>query len=309
MSDVVVFDKTGTLTKGIFSVETAEYMYAGAEQLVLALVAGNKHPISQAIEKHLVAAGVSAHADLGNVVVLPGKGMKSNLLGYSLLAGSPSFTQMGSNTVVQELVASGVTLFTVSLAGQAVAVFGLSDTPRDEARALVLELVARGKSVMILSGDTRPAVEKLAQQVGVALEKVHAGCSPAYKQTIVRDLQRSGKRVCFVGDGTNDGPALASADVSLAISSGSEVAITAAGAVILTSDVRAGVISCMDLAFWAHRHTMMALTWAVLYNVFAVLLASGALVRVRIEPRWAGLGELASVLPVVAIAFLLKLRK
>ena len=121
-------------------------------------------------------------------------------------------------------------------------------------------------------------------------------------------MQSKGKRVCFIGDGTNDGPALSRADISLAMAAGSDVALTAAGGVLLGSDLCRGVLAFMDIANAARMHMRLALAWCVLYNIFAVLLASGALVKVRVEPRWAGIGEVVSVVPVIAIAFGLNVR-
>jgi P-type E1-E2 ATPase len=181
-------------------------------------------------------------------------------------------------------------------------------TPRPGAGGLVVELNRRGKDVMIRSGDTPSAVHHLANVIDVPEQDVYAAHTPEEKDVAIAALQAKGKRVCFIGDGTNDGPALSRADISLAMAAGSDVALTAAGGVLLGSDLCRGVLAFMEIANAARMHAQLALAWCVLYNIFAILLASGALVKVRIEPRWAGIGEVVSVVPVIVIAFGLDVR-
>jgi cation transport ATPase len=309
--DVVAFDKTGTLTQGNFMIERSDILVKGAEQMILALVKDNVHPISRGVYRHLstlVSAPTEQHGGtVTDIVSLPGKGIKASVCGFPLLGGSPSFTGACSHPLTSELQSSGLSLFSVTLAGQPIAFFGLSDTPRPGASALVAELARRGKDVMILSGDTPSAVQHLANVIDIPQRDVYAAHTPEEKDAAIAALQAKGKRVCFIGDGTNDGPALSRADISLAMAAGSDVALTAAGGVLLGSDLRRGVLAFMDIATAARMHAQLALAWCVLYNIFAILLASGALVKVRIEPRWAGIGEVVSVVPVVAIAFALDL--
>ncbi|KAG2343050.1 heavy metal translocatin [Suillus weaverae] len=310
--DVLVFDKTGTLTQGYLTTERVEILVEGAEQIVSALVKDNNHPISQGVRRyldtHLSAATQYRGGIVTDIVSLPGKGIKASVCGFPLLGGSPTFTGACSHPLSTELQSSGLTLFTVTLAGQAIAFFGLVDTSRPEASALVVELTRRGKGVMIFSGDTTAAVHHLAKTIGIPLDNAFAAYTPEDKDAAIIALQAKGQRVCFVGDGTNDGPALSCADVALAIAAGSDVALTAAGAVLLGSDLRRGVLALLDIAAAARMHAYWALAWCIFYNLFAILLASGAFIKVRIEPRWAGIGEMVSVLPVVAIGFWLDVR-
>ena len=310
--NVIAFDKTGTLTQGNFTVERAEILIEGAEQIINALIKDNKHPISQGVHRYL-SANLSAETQhrggtVTDIVSLPGKGVKGSVRGFPLLGGNPNFTGACSHPFSSDLRSSGLTVFTVTLAGQAIAFFGLADTPRPDANALVVELTRRGKDVLILSGDVPAVVYHLANAIGIAHDRTYAENSPEDKDAVIATLQANGQRVCFVGDGTNDGPALSRADVSLAIGAGSDVALTAAGAVLVGSDLHRGVLSLLDIATAARMHTYWALAWCIFYNVFAILLASGALVKVRIEPRWAGIGEVVSILPVVIIAFGLHVR-
>lgn len=307
--DVVAFDKTGTLTQGNFTMERAEILVEGTEQIVHALVKDNKHPISQGVYRYLSArlpvspARQQQGGTVTDIVSLPGKGIKASVCGFPLLGGSPSFTGACSHPLSSDLQASGLTLFSVTLAGQVIAFFGLADTPRPGAHTLVAELTRRGKDVIILSGDTPSAVQHLATTLNINPENAYAAYTPADKDVAIASLQAKGRRVAFIGDGTNDGPALSRADVALAMAAGSDVALTAAGGVLLGSDLCRGVLALLDIATVTRAHARWALAWCVLYNVLAVLLASGVLVKVRVEPRWAGIGEVVSIVPVVAIAF------
>jgi cation transport ATPase len=310
----VAFDKTGTLTQGNFTMERAEILVKDTEQIVHALVKDNKHPISQGVLRYLSThpQALSGPQQRGgavtDIISVPGKGVKASICGFPLLGGSPSFTGACSHPLAADLQASGLSLFTVTLAGQPIAFFGLADTPRSGADVLVAELTRRGKDVIVLSGDTHSAVHHLATAINIPAQNVYASYTPEDKDDAIASMQAKGQRVAFIGDGTNDGPALSRADVALAMAAGSDVALTAAGGVLLGSDIHRGVLALFDIATATRGHANLALAWCVLYNVFAVLFASGALVKVRIEPRWAGIGEVVSVLPVIAIAFALDAR-
>lgn len=314
--DVVAFDKTGTLSCGSFSLSRSEILVEGVEDLIADLTSSNGHPISKAILAHVTSlvslskrtSSTEAAASPNGIISLPGMGVKATLSGYPLLGGSPRFTGVANLPLIQELTSLGLTLFTVTLGGELVAAFGLADVARPESAGLVADLIARGKRVVILSGENVGAVERFARSIELPIEDVRASCSPADKATFIADLQKEGHRVAFVGDGTNDGPALAQANLSLSIGSGSEVAIAASGAVIFGTNLRRSGVGALDLAAHARQHIIASLAWCGIYFVFAILLASGAFVKFRIEPQWAGLGELVSVLPVVAIGLGLDLR-
>jgi Cd2+-exporting ATPase len=313
--DVIAFDKTGTLTQGNFTTERVEILIKGAEHVIKALVQDNKHPISQGVHRYLSAhlSGVAEHRGgaVTDIVSLPGKGIKAKVAGFPLLGGSPVFTGACTHPLISDFQRSGLTLFTVTLAGQTIALFGLADVPRPNSNVLIAELTRRGKDVMIFSGDTPSAVHRLAKAVGVPVNKAYAAHTPEDKVAAIVALQAKGQRVCFIGDGTNDGPALSHADASLAVAEGSDVAVTAAGAVLLGSagaDLHRGVLALLDISSAIGTHCRWALAWCICYNLFAILLASGAFVKARIQPRWAGIGEVVSVLPVVGIAFMIDVR-
>lgn len=235
-------------------------------------------------------------------------GLRAKLSGFPLLAGNPVFTGASAEPLVQELSALGLTLFTVTLGGQLLAAYGLADTPRHESSALLADLIGAGKRVMILSGDTQRAVDRFARSVDIPSAFTRATCTPADKAEYIASLQRVGQRVAFVGDGTNDGPALAQADLAIAIGTGSKTAVAASGAIVFGSSLRRSVLGTLSLAKHAQQHIVAALAWCVVYFVFAILLASGAFVKFRVQPQWAGLGELISILPVLMIGAGLDLR-
>ncbi|KAF8198891.1 E1-E2 ATPase-domain-containing protein [Mycena galopus ATCC 62051] len=307
--DVVVFDKTGTLSRGVFSLERKELLAHGVDKIIHPLISSNEHPISKAVLAH-VSPNVSRLPDssVPGITSLPGMGISATLAGYPLLAGNPTFTGAVQHPFIQEFTTRGLTLFTVTLAGELVAAFGLADTPRADAATLLEALAARGKRVFVLSGDNAGAVARFAAMLPIQPADAQAACTPAGKAEFVKGLQARGQRVCFVGDGTNDAPALAQADVALCVVAGADVAVAAAGALVAGESMRRGVLGALDVAKHAQQHMVVALGWCVLYNAAALLFAGGAFVWVRIEPQWAGLGELVSLVPVLVVGLALDLR-
>lgn len=204
-----------------------------------------------------------------------------------------------------------LTLFAVTSNKGLIATFGLSDTIRPSAREAIKTLKQQGCAVYIVSGDAQPVVSVLAEQLDVPSDHAIGGCLPQTKLEHIRSLQqgRQGRRakVMFVGDGTNDSLALAQADVGVFLSSGTDIALSAADVVILDSDDTVDLARSMrvifDISRGAVRRIVVNFVWAFVYNVVAVLLAAGAFVRVRVAPEYAGLGEMVSVVPVVLVAW------
>jgi len=303
--DVFAFDKTGTLTEGKMRVLEASLLDEQASPLIATLVANQTHPISKAISAHVgCAPEVLTHMTqrFPDPVVHPGKGLQSAFAGFALLGGSAEYTQAEFEPDLKGDVSSSA--FYVTLGGLTVARFALQDMERSDAKDLVRKLQAAGKGVVVISGDLPGPVERLAASIGLAPSDANSRCSPSAKLDIIRDLQASGARVCYVGDGANDAAALAAANVSIAIGGGADLAQATAD-ITIASDRRLkdSIMASLALARLARWHIKVGFAWSIVYNVFAVLLASGAFVRVRIAPRWAGLGELASLLPVFIIAF------
>jgi heavy metal translocating P-type ATPase len=308
----VVFDKTGTLTTGCLSVKESNYvdgLTADIKPILLGLVSGIKHPVSQAIAEHLQTLGVSPAAVL-DTKSLPGKGVLGNWNGNEIRAGNTSWTQTTSSPELQQFLTSGSTVLCFTVNNTLRAVYALRDTLRPEAAHLVSTLHTKGVSVSIVSGDETGAVQKTAESLGIPSSNALSHCSPADKQAYIQTLKTSSANstVLFLGDGTNDAIALTSADIGVHMSEGTDVARSAADVVLTHADLR-GVLVLIELSRKALRRIMFNFAWSFAYNLFAILLAAGAFVNFRVPPAFAGVGEIVSVLPVIAIAIGLRWAK
>lgn len=187
------------------------------------------------------------------------------------------------------------------------ALFGLEDALRPDTASTVTELLSRGIDVSIVSGDDEGPVAALARQLNVT--KYKSRCTPADKQQFMLDINPHGKATTvFCGDGTNDAVALAQATIGIHMNEGTDVAQSAADVILARSSL-SDILTLIDLSKASMRRIIFNFGWAFTYNTFAILLASGALVNTRIPPQYAGLGELVSVLPVIAIAMQLRWAK
>ncbi|KAK4249849.1 E1-E2 ATPase-domain-containing protein [Corynascus novoguineensis] len=326
----VVLDKTGTITQGKLSV--AREWYAENDQnttksLLLGLIGGTKHPVSVAVATHLKAQGVSP-SPVSDPKALTGKGVEGAAKGSGvfLRAGNSRWLKLDSDLEVQSMLSQGHTVFCFTIAGSVAAVFGLQDTIRPDAAPTVKTLLERGISVHIISGDDDGAVRSVAAQLNIAETNLRSRCTPLEKQVYVQTLLAGttsrpeqtvrGRKnkpviVMFCGDGTNDAPALAQATIGVHVNQeggGTDVANNAADVVLLRPDLRR-ILTIVDLSAKSVRRIVFNFAWSFVYNVLAILLAAGAFVRARIPPEFAGLGELVSVLPVIAAAALLRWSK
>ena len=207
---------------------------------------------------------------------------------------------------VQSLLPQGFTVFCVVINDDLHAIFGLEDSLRPDATSVVSSLVSRGIIVSIVSGDDDGAVQTIASKLGIPPSNAKSRCSPADKQKYLQDIiGESQDVVIFCGDGTNDAVPLAHASIGVHMNEGTDVAQSAADAV-LTRPALTGILVLMDLSRAAFLRIVFNFSWAFIYNLFAILLASGAFVNARIPPQYAGLGEVVSVLPVIAITLQLK---
>jgi Cd2+-exporting ATPase len=196
--------------------------------------------------------------------------------------------------------------FCVSLDGKLLAVYGLADELRAESNDVVKSLHAKGIEVYIVSGDNPSAVSNLAHTIGIPDTHVKANVLPAGKSEFVRTLQsQSRSPVIFCGDGINDAPALSQANVGISFVSAAEIAASAADVLFLSTNLHS-LLELIGLSRKVHHRVLLNFAWAGVYNLFAICLAAGVLVVWRIEPRWAGIGELVSVLPVVVVGWSLK---
>jgi P-type Cu2+ transporter len=283
--DAVLFDKTGTLTKGAHKVTGV----AGGDR-VLPLAAGveadSEHPLARAI---VAAAGTPAPAT--DFRSLTGRGVRATIDGVPYAVGGPALLRELGAEVPGELRADtegwasrgAAVLHLISLEGDHPVVIGalaLEDEIRPEAREAIAQLRREGvRKIAMITGDARAVAESVGGDLG--LDEVFAEVLPADKDSAVAGLQQRGHKVAMVGDGVNDAPALARADVGIAIGAGTDVAIESAGVVLASSDPR-GVTGVIRLSRASYRKMVQNLAWAAGYNIVAIPLAAGVL-------AWAGI--------------------
>jgi P-type Cu2+ transporter len=312
--DTVVMDKTGTLTKG--EPEVTDVVADGlSEYELLALAAAvereSEHPLAQAVARRADEAGVPrlAATAFRNV---PGHGAQANVDGQRVLVGNRRLMttegidlgDMGLHR--DELAAAGRTAVLVAIDGRAAGVLAIADAPRDTAAASVRELHAMNIQVVMLTGDNEATARRIAGQIGI--DTVIAEVLPGDKSAQVADLHRAGKRVAMVGDGVNDAPALAVADLGIAIGAGTDVAIETADVVLMRSDPL-DVPIALRIGKGTLRKMRQNLDWAIGYNAIALPIAAGVFEPVFglvLRPEIAALSMSGSSLLVAVNALLLK---
>ncbi|EHK99825.1 putative P-type cation-transporting ATPase [Glarea lozoyensis 74030] len=305
--DHVIFDKTGTLTEGKMSVIEEDYFDFSKElvtRLALGMTGDIQHPVSAAVAKHLIDQDVKPEL-LYDLKTLPGKGIEGTWNGELIRAGNSRWLSLQSHPAVQSLLSQSLSAFCITMNDRLIGIYGLQDQLRSDALDVVTALKARNISVHIVSGDDQGAVQAIASELDIPAMNVQSKSTPSQKAEYIKSL--SPAVTLFVGDGTNDAPALASASVGVHISSDTATSIAESAAdIILVRPVLHGVIILLNLSKASYQRIMFNFGWAFVYNLFAILLAAGAFVGARIPPAYAGLGEIVSVLPVVAAAWALK---
>ncbi|MET1035623.1 MAG: copper-translocating P-type ATPase [Arthrobacter sp.] len=285
--DVVLLDKTGTLTEGRHAVTGTAPMpgTSAAELLAVAasVEADSEHPVARAI----VRAAASDHdaSRLGlrgsDFASLTGRGVRATVGGVEASVGGPNMLRELGLGTPEELrdaatgwTGRGAGVLHVVREGRIIGALALEDRVRPESRAAVKALQRRGVKVALVTGDARQVADAVGKDLGI--DEVFAEVLPRDKDTKVQELQRRGLRVAMVGDGVNDSPALARAEVGIAIGAGTDVAMESAGVVLAGNDPRA-VLSMIDLSRASYRKMIQNLVWATGYNVLAVPVAAGAL--------------------------------
>ncbi|WDZ90938.1 heavy metal translocating P-type ATPase [Nocardiopsis sp. HUAS JQ3] len=286
--DTVLFDKTGTLTRGAPAVTgTAAASGHTSERMVAlagAVEADSEHPLARAIVRAAWEAGAVPAAT--GFRSLTGRGVRASVEGSDVHVGGPSLLESLGLTEPDDLAGRtgpwrerGATVLHVLVDGEVAGALALADEVRPESAAAVRRLQERGVRVAMVTGDARNVADAVAERLG--LDEVFAQVLPDQKDAVVRDLQSRGNRVAMVGDGVNDAPALARADVGIAIGAGTDVAIGSAGVVLASDDPR-GVVAVRELSAAGYRKMVQNLVWAAGYNVVAVPLAAGVLAPVGI---------------------------
>ncbi len=306
--DTVVFDKTGTLTRGEPNI-TDVLAQAGASKeqalrLAAGLEAGSEHPLAEAIVRGAREAGV-VPAPVEGFDSIPGHGVQGRIDGVPALLGNRRLMQREGVDIaavqpdMERLEADGKTAMLLASGGRLVAVIAVADTVKPEAKEAIAGLRSEKVQVIMLSGDNQRTAEAIGRLLGI--DRVIADVLPADKAQVIKELQASGKVVAMVGDGVNDAPALATADIGIAIGSGSDVAKETGGIILVRSDVR-DVVAGIRLSRSTMRTIRQNLFWAFIYNAVGVPIAAFGL----LNPMIAAAAMALSSLSVIVNSALLK---
>ena len=313
----VVLDKTGTLTEGKPAItDIVRAAAAPAEEDLLALVAAaerpSEHPLGAAIVREAVEVRGLPPRMATAFEAMPGAGIRAAVGDTIVLVGRPGFLIDAGVDVApltraaDELAAAGKTPVFVALDGRLSAVIAIADTVKPGSIEAVAQLRHLGLEVLMLTGDNRRTAEAIARTLGI--ERVLADIRPDAKSAAVKALQAEGKPVAMVGDGINDAPALASADVGIAMGTGTDVAIESAGVTLMSGDPR-GLITAIALSQATMRNIRQNLFWAFAYNIVLIPVAMGALYPVAgilLDPILAAAAMALSSVTVVSNALRLR---
>jgi len=308
--DTVAFDKTGTLTEGKPTLVAAEAAPGHERELMpwsAAIQAGSEHPLAQAVVEAARRAGTE-RLSAAKVAAVAGRGMSAEVQGRALRLGSTRYMQeLGVDLSALRAMADGLQdegrtvswLADVTTAPVLVGLLAFGDTPKASAAAAVARLQALNVRTVMITGDNRGSARVVAERLGIG--QVEAEVLPADKADIVNRLKAGGRTVAMVGDGINDAPALALADVGIAMSTGTEVAMQAAGITLMRGDP-ALVADAIDISRRTWRKIRQNLFWAFAYNVVGIPLAAAGL----LNPMVAGAAMALSSVSVVSNALMLR---
>ncbi|MBS1156212.1 MAG: ATPase, type:Copper-translocating P-type ATPase:Heavy metal translocating P-type ATPase [Proteobacteria bacterium] len=304
----VVFDKTGTLTRGEPNVTNVLTFSSLTEldslRLAAGLELGSEHPLAEAIVRALRQRGIEPPAVTG-FEAIPGHGVRGTVESRSVLLGNRRlFQQQGVDIGIAEasliqLETEGKTAMLLACDGHLAAAIAVADTLKPEAKEAVSELKANGIEVILLTGDNARTAHAIGHEL--AIDRVIAEVLPADKAQVIKSLQADGKVVAMVGDGVNDAPALATADIGIAIGSGSDVAKETGGIILIRNDVR-DVVAGIRLSRATMRTIKQNLFWAFVYNSIGVPIAALGL----LNPILAAAAMALSSLSVIINSALLK---
>jgi P-type Cu+ transporter len=311
----VAFDKTGTLTAGRPDVTDLK-AFGMEEKDLLRLAAsaesGSEHPLAEAVVRRAEQEGLSL-VEASQFVALPGKGVESQIFGKKVLAGNRMLFKEQGVDLPEDLLSSaalfeeqGKTAMLISKDGQACGVIAIADRLKDTAAAAVAELKRMKMDVVMITGDNSRSAAAVASQLGI--DHVFSEVLPKEKANEVKRLQQDGNKVAFVGDGINDAPALAQADVGIAIGGGTDVAIET-GDIVLMKDSLLDAVAAIQLSRKVISRIKLNIFWAFAYNAALVPVAAGVLYPffgITFRPELAGLAMALSSVTVVSLSLLLK---
>ena len=314
-AQVIALDKTGTLTKGRPELTDFSVTAAFSEEQVLRLVATaerpSEHPIAEAIVEGARARGVSP-GEARNFNAEPGFGVSAEVEGHQVHVGADRYMRRLDldiavfSTMAEKLGDEGKTPLYAAVDKQLAGIFAVSDPIKDSTPQAINALHREGLRVAMITGDNRRTASAIARRLGI--DEVVAEVLPDGKVEAVKGLQSSGRRVVFVGDGINDAPALAQADVGIAIGSGTDIAIEAAEVILMSGDLR-NVPNAIALSRTTIRNIKQNLFWAFAYNTVLIPVAAGALypaVGLLLSPVFAAMAMAASSVCVLTNALRLR---
>ncbi|NHQ61010.1 cadmium-translocating P-type ATPase [Chlorobium sp. BLA1] len=310
--DTVVFDKTGTITTGSPKVTDVTPLCEGTTPESLLQIAGSvenrsEHPLAEAILDEAKRRSITLR-DISEFKALEGMGVSATIAGLPVTIRKPVAAER-ELAEVRRLQAEGKTVVMIEENRIALGLIALSDTVKTEAKAAVAALHKRGLKVIMLTGDNRAAANYMAGQVGI--DEVIAEVLPTEKAAKIKALQSEGRKVAMAGDGINDAPALAQADVGIAMATGTDIAIESSGITLLKGDINK-VAQAITLSRATMNVIRQNLFWAFIYNIIGIPLAAGALYPfwgIFLNPVFSGLAMAGSSVSVVSNSLRLKAKK
>jgi len=284
---LVAIDKTGTLTQGYPDLTHLEMFNDFREEEVLPMIAAveasSEHPISDAIVRAATLRDLSLQT-IDDFLSHTGYGVQASVNGHSVLIGADRL-MIRENVAIDEiheksdiLARKGITPLYAAIDGQIAALIGVTDPIKDSSFQAIQTLQRSGLSPVLITGDNPITARSIADELGI--DQVIAGVLPDGKVRAIEKLQETGKQVAFVGDGINDAPALAVADVGIAVGTGTDIAIEAADVVLMSGDLQ-GVVSAFEVSQRTMRNIRQNLFWAFAYNILLIPIAAGILYPVN----------------------------
>ena len=281
--DVIAFDKTGTLTRGqpvLTDLDVADGLGRRAALQVMASVEqGSDHPIARAIVMAAAEEGLDL-LPIQDGQTYAGLGLSAHVAGEEVILGTERFMRergidvKGYHGSAEALASQGKSVIFAARAGQVIALAGVSDALKPSTQGAIARLKAAGITVVMLTGDRRDAALQIAADLGI--DQVHAELLPADKSRVLAELKTKARQSAFVGDGINDAPALAAADIGIALGTGTDVAVESADIVLMSGDLL-GVVNAIEISRLTLRNIKQNLFWAFGYNVALIPVAAGAL--------------------------------
>lgn len=310
--DTVVFDKTGTITVGKPQVTDV----VGDQNKVLTIAASleenSEHPLATAVVKKAKEDKI-ALAQVKNFAAIEGKGVRASYDGQTAFVGSDRLLE--DISISQEMKDQAIklqkeakTVVYIGLGQEIIGLIAIQDVPKPSSKAAIAELKKRGLKTIMLTGDNPNVANAIGKEVSI--DQVIAGVLPTEKAAEIKKLQDEGRKVAFVGDGINDAPALSTADVGIAMGSGTDVAIESGGIVLVQNDLM-GVVRALDISKKTFNRIKLNLFWALIYNTIGIPIAAGLFMGLglTLSPELAGLAMAFSSVSVVTSSLLLNKTK